>query len=79
MLNVSLEHSFNAYKISLNVSKKEVVMFNPPKKQLDHELKIKLNGKIFIRLSQISWNSYTVNKTLTWKHHINVAIKFKIQ
>ena len=45
MLNVSLEHSFNAYKISLNVSKKEVVMFNPPKKQLDHELKIKLNGK----------------------------------
>ena len=26
-------------------SKTELVMFSPPKKQLDHELKVKLDGK----------------------------------
>lgn len=30
-------------KIALNASKIELVKFHPSKKQLDHELKIKLN------------------------------------
>ena len=38
----------NANKIS---SETELAMFSPPKIQLDHELKIKLNGiKNFVRL-----------------------------
>ena len=41
----------NAKKISLNMSETELAMFSPPKIQLDHELKIKLNGiKNFVRL-----------------------------
>ena len=35
----------NANKIIVTVNKTELLMFSPPKKQLDHELKIKLNGK----------------------------------
>ena len=35
----------NANKIPLDISKTELVEFSPPKKQLDHELKIKLCGE----------------------------------
>ena len=47
-INCDLKHLvnwLNANKISLNISKTELVLFKPLKKELDHELKIKLNGK----------------------------------
>ena len=41
----NLTNWLNANKIALNISKTELVMFCPPKKQLYHELKTKLNGE----------------------------------
>ena len=49
----NLSNWLNANKIALNVSKTEPVMFSPPKKQVDHELKLKLNG-----FSKIYRNSF---------------------
>ena len=51
-INIQINHDLknlpnwlNDNKIALNLSKIELVMFSPPKKQLENELKIKLNGK----------------------------------
>ena len=51
-------------------------MFNPPKKHLDHEPKIKLNGKKLYQTDSVKYTGIHINKNLTCKHHINnVAIK----
>ena len=51
-------------------------MFNPLKKQLDHELKIKLNGKKLYQTDSVKYLGMYIDKNLTWKHHVNnVAIK----
>ena len=54
---------FNVNGISFNLSKAELVMFSPPKKQLDHELKIKRNGKkLSIQLIQGNiWDFISIN------------------
>ena len=52
-------------------------MFNSLKKQLDHELKIKLNGKKLYQTDSVKYLGMYIDKNLTWKHHVNnVAIKF---
>ena len=50
-------------------------MFKPPKKQLDHGLKIKkINGKNLYQIYSIKYPRIHVDKYLTWKHHIsNIA------
>ena len=51
-------------------------MLSPPTKQLDHELKIKLNGKKLHQTYSAKYRGIHVDKYLTWKHQINnVAIK----
>ena len=45
----NLSNCLNSNEISLDVSKAELVMSNPYKKQLDHQLKIKVNGKRFFQ------------------------------
>ena len=51
-------------------------MFSPPKKQLDHELEIKLNGKKFYQNDSVKYLGIHLDKYLTWKHQIyNIAIK----
>ena len=54
-----LANWLKANKISLNVSKAELVFSTSPKKQRDWDLKIKLNGKMALsnRFSQIFGNS----------------------
>lgn len=48
---------------------------HPPKNQPKHELKIKINGKNFIRLIQsIIKELIQINTTHTWKHQINNGI-----
>ena len=47
-INIDLKNLtkwLNANKISLNVSKTEMVLFRPKRKSMDFNLKIKLNGK----------------------------------
>ena len=55
----NLSNWLKANKISLNVGKTELVLFTSSKKQLDCDLKIKLNGKRLYenRFSQIFGNS----------------------
>ena len=58
-----------ANKYSFDVDKTELVLFTSPKKQLDSDLKIKLNEKsLYLRIQ--------TDKSLTWKQQVNnVALK----
>ena len=73
-----LSNWLKANKISPNVGKIELVLFTSSKKQLDCDLKIKLNGK---RLYETDWAWYLeiqIDKRLTWKQQtIRVALKLK--
>ena len=51
------------------------VMFNPPKKQLDHELKIKCNSKKLYQIDSVRNLEIHIDKVLNSKSHTNnVAI-----
>ena len=55
LLNIdlkSLTNWLNANKISLEVSKRELIIFKSERKRLDFNMKIKLNGKILYQLIQ---------------------------
>ena len=66
----------NANKITVTVNKTELLMFSPPKKQLDHELKIKLNGKKLYQTYSVKYLETHLDKYLTWKRQIKyVAIE----
>ena len=60
----------------MNISKTEVVLFKPLKKELDHELKIKLNGKKLCPTPSVKYLSVKIDSNLNWKEHINsIALK----
>ena len=51
-------------------------MSSLPKKQPDHELKIKRNGKKLYKTDSVTYLGIDLDKYLTWKHQINnVTIK----
>ena len=54
-------------KFSLNDGKTEVVLFAPPKKQLDWDLKIKLNRKRLYETDSFKYLEVHINKRLAWK------------
>ena len=63
----------NANKISSNVSKTELAMFNPLKKQLDHKLE-KLNDKKLYQTDPVNDSVLGhIGKNLTWKYELNNA------
>ena len=71
-----LSNWLKANKISLNVGKTELVLFTSSKKQLDCDLKIKLNGKRLNETDSVKYLGIQIDKRLTWKQHINhVALK----
>ena len=62
----------NAKKIYWNFSQAELVMFNPPQKQLDHELKINREGYvryIFASLFCMSKIEHLQNKEKCFLFH----------
>ena len=60
----------------VNVGKTELVLFTSSKKQLDCDLKIKLNGKKLYETDSVKYLGIQIDKRLTWKQHINyVALK----
>ena len=72
----NLSNWLKATKISLNVGKTELVLFTSSKKQLDCDLKIKLNGKRLNETDSVKYLGIQIEKRLTWKKHINhVALK----
>ena len=69
----NLSNWLKANKISLNVGKTELVLFTSSKKQLDCDLKIKLNGKRLYETDSAKYLGIQIHKRLTWKQHINHA------
>ena len=53
-------------KISLNVDKTELLLFTSPKKQLDDELKIKLDEKRLHETDSAKYLEIQIEKTLFW-------------
>ena len=58
-------------KVSLSVGKTELVLFTSFKKQLDCDLKIKLNGKRLCETDSVKYLGIQIDKRLTWKQQIN--------
>ena len=69
----NLSNWLKANKISLNVGETELVLFTSFKKQLDCDLKIKLNGKRLYETDSVKYLGIKIDKRLTWKQHINHA------
>ena len=69
----NLSNWLEANKTSLNVGKTELVLFTSSKKQLDFDLKIKLNGKRLYETDSVKYLGVQVDKRLTWKQHIDHA------
>ena len=67
----NLTNWLNANKICLNVSKTELVLFKSPKKLINHELKIILNGKRLYETNSVKYLGVKIDKGLTWKEQIN--------
>ena len=73
----NLTNWLNANKISLNVSKTELVFFKPKRKFVDfNSLKVKLNRKRIFPSDSVKYLGIKIDKQLNWKIHVdNVAIK----
>ena len=51
--------------------KLNLCVFTSSKKQLDCDLKIKLNGKRLFETNSVKYLGIQIDKRLTWKQHIN--------
>ena len=72
----NLSNSLKANKISLNAGKTELVLFTLSKKQLDCDLKIKLNGKRLYETDSFKYLGIQIDRRLIRKQQINhVALK----
>ena len=61
----------------MNVSETELGLFKSNKKQMDYELKVKLNGKGIYETNTVKYLGIKIDKNLTWASHVNdVAVKF---
>ena len=67
----TLSNWLNANKICFNVSKTELVLFRSAKKQLDFDLKLKLNGKRLYPTNSVKYLGVKIDEHLTWKPHID--------
>ena len=70
-----ITHWLNANRISLNVSKTEFVVFRSPRKEIEHELKIKLNGKRLYPSPYIKYLGVLLDEHLSWQPHIKELTK----
>ena len=84
----NLTNWLNSNKISLNVSKTELILFKPKMKKLDFDLKLKLYGKRLYRTKSVKYLGIKIDEHLTWLDHINeitirlnraTAILFKVR
>ena len=61
----------NGNRISLNVSKTEFIIFRHPNKQINFDLKIRINGKRLFPSKHIKYLGLQIDDHLSWKTHIN--------
>ena len=60
-----------ANKISLNSSKTEAILFRHPNKNIDYDLKLKIDGKIIFLTNSVKYLGILLDPHLHWKHHIH--------
>ena len=57
----------NANKVSLNVSKTELIIFKPRiKKEIGFDIKLKLNGKRIYPAKSVKYFVIKIDESLTW-------------
>ena len=72
----NLTYWLNANKISLNVKKTELVIFEYQRKKLDSPIKIKLSRKRLYPSKSVKYLGIKIDENLNWKQHIHdIAIK----
>ena len=77
-MNKDLKRLFKwlcANKISLNVAKTEVIIYRSKNKKIDHELKLKLNGKVLHISEKVKYLGVILDCFLSWDHHVNHVSK----
>ena len=70
-----ITHWLNANRISLNIDKTEFVIFRSPRKYVDCDIKIKLNGKRLYQSTSIKYLGILLDEHLSWKPHIDELTK----
>lgn len=73
-MNKDLQNLYNwliANKISLNKDKTEVLLFRHPKKIINYNLKLKLNGKILKFSNSVKYLGVYLDPFLNWSYHVN--------
>ena len=63
----NLSNWLKAKKTSLNVGKTELVIFSSSEKEIDYDLKIKLNRKRLYEIDSEKYLEIQIDKRLTWK------------
>ena len=59
-----------ANKISLNASKTELILFKDPRKRLNHDLKIKIDGKRLVPQKFVKYLGIYIDCHLNWKKQV---------
>ena len=67
----SLSKWLNANKISLNITKTEVLIFKRKGRIFDTDLKLKLCGKKLFTSESVKYLGVILDECLQWKFHIN--------
>ena len=73
-LNIDLKRLFKwlcANKISLNVSKTEVLLFRDKRKTINHNVGLKLNGKPLFFSRYVKYLGILLDEHLSWTFHCN--------
>ena len=73
-VNLDLHRLLNwlhANKIALNATKTEVIIFRNPKKQLNYDIRLKLNGKYISPSSHVKYLGILLDEHLSWNFHLN--------
>ena len=60
-----------ANKISLNSSKTEAILFRHPNKNIDYDLKLKIDGKRIFFTNTVKYLGIYLDPHLHWKYHIH--------
>ena len=69
---INLSKWLNANKISLNVSKTELLIFRHPKKKMNYNLKIKLDGKYLQPSNFVKYLGMYIDSNLNWNHNTKI-------
>ena len=68
----NLSNWLDANKISLNTSKTELLLFRHPNKNINYNLKAKLNGKLLRQSKYVKYLGLYIDHHLNWNHNTNI-------